>query len=29
MDLDADELEFWIERAVEVKEREDKRHGRR
>lgn len=29
MDLDADELDFWLDRALEVKEREDQRHGRR
>jgi hypothetical protein len=28
MELDAGDLEFWLERAGEVNERERKRHGR-
>lgn len=29
MELDADDLDFWLERAVEVNKREQKRHGGR
>lgn len=29
MELDADDLEFWLERAKEVNERESKRYGSR